>query len=219
LFNITKEELIAFEDRIYDLFEKGDLPYLIHLCGGNEDQLIEIFSDIKKGDYIFSTHRTHYHYLLAGGPPDDLENKIKRGDSMYVFNKDLNFLSSAVLAGCTGMAAGVALSFKMQNKNNKVWCFLGDGAEDEGHFYEAVSFVSGWDLPCTFIIEDNDRQVDTTKIERRGKDIPMEWPSCVKRYHYTPRYPHASTGSGKMVKFKEEVVENYKNSNEYTKVK
>ncbi|HHZ95079.1 MAG TPA: hypothetical protein EYN67_05865 [Flavobacteriales bacterium] len=209
LFNITKEELIAFEDRVYDLFEKGDLPYLIHLCGGNEDQLIDIFKDIEEGDYIFSTHRTHYHYLLAGGSPQKLENKIKEGDSMFVFDNTINFLSTSVLAGLTGVATGTALALKMQNKNNKVWCFVGDGAEDEGHFYEAVSYVEGWELPCTFIVEDNDQQVDTTKKERRGKDHTVEWPSCVKRYYYTPTYPHASTGSGKMVKFKEEVINTY----------
>ena len=209
MFNITKQELISFEDKIYDLFESGDLPYLVHLCGGNEDQLIEIFKDVKEGDYIFSTHRTHYHYLLAGGCPDKLEQKIKDGDSMFVFDNTINFLSTSVLAGLTGVAAGTALALKMQNKDNKVWCFVGDGAEDEGHFYEAVSFVEGWDLPCTFIVEDNDRQVDTSKAERRGKATIIEWPSCVTRYEYIPTYPHASTGSGKMVKFKKEVITTY----------
>tara|TARA_R110002110_G_scaffold132474_1_gene314008 strand:- start:74 stop:718 length:645 start_codon:yes stop_codon:yes gene_type:complete len=209
MFNITKQELISFEDKIYDLFESGDLPYLVHLCGGNEDQLIEIFKDVKEGDYIFSTHRTHYHYLLAGGCPDKLEQKIKDGDSMFVFDNTINFLSTSVLAGLTGVAAGTALALKMQNKDNKVWCFVGDGAEDEGHFYEAVSFVEGWDLPCTFIVEDNDRQVDTSKVERRGKATIIEWPSCVTRYEYIPTYPHASTGSGKMVNFKKEIITAY----------
>ena len=212
MFNATKEELIKFEDGIYDLFEAGDLPYLVHLCGGNEDQLIDIFADIKEGDYIYSSHRTHYHYLLAGGDADALKDRIKRGDSMFVFDRKRNFLSSAILAGCAGMAAGTALSFRMQGKDQHVWCFIGDGAEDEGHFYEAVAFVSGWDLPCTFIIEDNDRQVDTTKKERRGKNTVIDWPSCVVRYHYTPTYPHASTGSGKMVKFNPEVIEAYRDS-------
>ena len=214
MFNATKEELIKFEEGVYALFEAGDLPYLVHLCGGNEDQLIDIFADIKEGDYIYSSHRTHYHYLLAGGDAVALEDRIKRGDSMFVFDRKRNFLSYAILAGCAGMAAGTALSFQMQGKDQHVWCFIGDGAEDEGHFYEAVAFVSGWDLPCTFIIEDNDRQVDTTKKERRGKDTIIEWPSCVVRYNYTPTYPHASTGSGNMVKFKENVIQEYKKNNE-----
>jgi hypothetical protein len=43
----NKKDLIDFEKKVYDLFESGDLPYLIHLCGGNEDNLIEIFKEIK----------------------------------------------------------------------------------------------------------------------------------------------------------------------------
>lgn len=202
MFNITKEELIAFEKKIYDLFEEGELPYLIHLCGGNEEQLIEIFKDINPGDYVFSTHRSHYHYLLAGGSSNLLEKWIKRGDSMFVFDRELNFFTSSVLAGTTCIAAGVALGIKMSGSKQKVYCFIGDGAEDQGHFYEAVRYVDGHNLPCIFIIEDNDRSVDTNVEQRRGTSKDFPWPSCVKRYSYVPTYPHASTGSGKMVKFK-----------------
>lgn len=207
---ISKNQLIEFENKIYNLFENGDLPYLIHLCGGNEDQLINIFKNIKEGDRIFSSHRTHYHYLLSGGNPSILEQKILDGDSMFVFDRKLNFFSSSILAGTACIAAGVALAIKKQNINQHVWCFIGDGAEDEGHFYEAVRFVDGWNLPCTFIIEDNDRSVDTNKEQRRGKDNFI-WPSCVIRYNYKPIYPHASTGSGKIVKFKKESIERYLN--------
>ena len=172
----------------------------MHLCGGNEDQLIEIFEDVIEGDYILSTHRSHYHYLLAGGDEDVLEKKILDGDSMFIFDKKLNFLTSSILAGTCGMAVGIAHSLKLENSPNKVWCFIGDGAEEEGHFYEAVNFVEGWKLPCKFIVEDNDRSVNANKSQRRG-DFVMSWPSCVYRYQYTPTYPHAGTGTGNIIKF------------------
>jgi len=69
---ITKDELIAFEERIARLFEQAQIPYPIHLSGGNEYQLIEIFKEINERDYIFSTHRSHYHYLLAGGSHENI---------------------------------------------------------------------------------------------------------------------------------------------------
>jgi len=188
--NIKKEDLIDFEKRIENLFKQGKIPYLIHLSGGNEDQLIEIFKEINKGDYIFSGHRSHYHYLLAGGSKEELEKKIMNGRSMFVFDKNLNFLSSAIVAGNTGIAAGVAWALKKKGSDRKVWCFLGDGAEDEGHFYEAVRYVEAWDLQCTFIIEDNNLSVKTPKSER-NKDYEINWPKGVRRYHYTPIYPHA----------------------------
>ena len=196
---MNKQDLIDFELRIKALFEQGKLPYLIHLCGGNEDQLIEIYKEIRTGDWIFSTHRSHYHYLLAGGDPDALEQMIKDGRSMFVFDRKLNFYTSSVLAGTCGIAAGVAHSLKEQGSASKVWCFLGDGAEDEGHFYEAVNYVAGSGLPCTFIIEDNDRSVDTSKAAR-GK-ATMTWPDCVRRYYYTPTFPHGGAGCKTMVTF------------------
>lgn len=194
----TKQELIVFEERIKNLWEAGKIPFPVHFCGGNEDQLIEIFREIHPRDYIFSTHRSHYHYLLAGGPEEKLEKMILRGDSMHIFDKDLNFLTTAIVAGGVGIAAGIALGLKKQNSAQRVWCFLGDGAEDEGHFYEAVRYVDGQDLPCTFIIEDNDRSVETSKSERYGPS-KIDWPDCVRRYNYVATYPHV--GSGKWVNF------------------
>ena len=79
------EDLISFEKRIIDMWENGDLPYLIHLSGGNEQQLIDIFRAIDKDDYVLSTHRNHYHYLLHGGSPDRLESfMLFRLNNKYV---------------------------------------------------------------------------------------------------------------------------------------
>lgn len=222
----TKEQLIAFENQVKELWEAGDLPYLIHLCGGNEDPLIEIFKEIQPGDWVFSTHRNHYHALLSGMAPNELLEKIKRGDSMFVFGGGENiqpstfnaqpsmpvkFLTSSVLAGTCGIAAGVAHTIKQSTLNPQlstrpphVWCFIGDGAEDEGHFYEAVRFVNSHQLPCTFIIEDNNRSVDTDRAGRHPY-WPGELGGCVKRYHYTPTYPHAGSGCKHQIVFKEKL--------------
>jgi len=200
---MTAHDLINFELRIRRLFAEGKLPYLIHLCGGNETQLIEIFKEIHPQDWVFSTHRSHYHYLLHGGDPDALEQMIRDGRSMFVFDLSRNFYSSSVLAGTCGIAAGVAQTLAEAGNPRKVWCFLGDGAEDEGHFYEAVNYVDGKNLPCTFIIEDNDRSVDTTKSQR-GRGM-IGWPSCVRRYCYKPTYPHGGAGLKQIVSFDQSI--------------
>ena len=192
--SITKEDLIEFEKRIAHHWENAEIPYPVHLSGGNEDFLIKIFDRVKEGDYIFSTHRSHYHYLLAGGSQDELEKKIMDGKSMYVYDKNINFLSSAIVSGNATIAAGVALGLKMKNSKNHVWCFSGDGAEDEGHFYEAVRYVEGHKLPCIFILEDNGLSVETPKKERYG-NFEINWPSCVERYSFKPTYPHLGTGA------------------------
>ena len=197
----NKEQLIRFEDQVKLLWEAGRLPYLTHLCGGNEDQLIHIFEQINPIDWVFSTHRAHYHYLLKGGTDMDLIGKILDGKSMFLFNNELKFFSSSLVAGTPAIAAGVAMALQRSGREGHVWCFVGDGAEDEGHFYEAVKLVDARELPCTFVIEDNDRNVETSKKERWGfindrnqESWDKHWPNCVHRYHYTPVYPHAGSG-------------------------
>ena len=187
----TKEELIAFEDRIGDLYLDNKLPFLFHLSGGNEDQLIEIFKDIKEGDYVISNHRSHYHALLHGIPPEVVEQRILDGRSMFIYDRQRNFFCSAIIGGTPAIAAGIAWALKRKGSDKKVWCFIGDGTEDSGHTYEAVRYVDGFDLPCTFVIENNNRSVESTNEERWGKSADYQWNSpSVLKYHYDITYPH-----------------------------
>jgi hypothetical protein len=188
----TPDELIAFEDHIGDLYLDNQLPFLFHLSGGNEEQLIEIFKDIREGDYVISNHRSHYHALLHGLPPEDVEDYIKNGRSMFIYDRKRNFFCSAIIGGTPAIAAGIAWALKKKGSDSKVWCFVGDGTEDNGHLYEAVRYVDGWDLPCTFVIENNDRSVESTNSERWGTKADFDWNSpSVLKYKYEITYPHA----------------------------
>ena len=187
----TKEELIAFEDHIGDLYMDNQLPFLFHLSGGNEEQLIEIFKDIKEGDYVISSHRNHYHALLHGIPPEVVEDRIKNGRSMFIYDRERNFFVSAIIGGTPAIAAGVAWALKRKGSDQKVWCFVGDGTEDNGHLSEAVRYADGFDLPCTFIIESNDRSCEASNDDRWGKTGHPTWDSSrIIKYHYEPTYPH-----------------------------
>lgn len=194
----TEKDMTNFEAGIQRMWESGDLPCLLHLCGGNERQLVELFKEARDGDWFFSTHRNHYHALLAGITPERLRALILAGKSMFVFDRERNFVSSSILAGNCAMAVGVAYALKESGSKRKVWCFVGDGAEEEGHFYEAALYAEGHDLPITFVVEDNDRQVDTDKAARRGKELRgLEYlfPSVVRRYQYRATFPHAGSGA------------------------
>ena len=188
----TKEELIEFENRIGDLYMDNKLPFLFHLSGGNEDQLIEIFENISEGDWVISNHRSHYHALLHGIPPETVEDRILNGRSMFIYDKQRNFFCSAIIGGTPAIAAGIAWALKRKGSKSKVWCFIGDGTEDSGHTYEAIRYVDGFDLPCTFIIENNNRSVESTNEERWGKTADYKWDSKnVIKYYYDITYPHA----------------------------
>ncbi len=189
---MKKADLIAFEDRIGKLYEDGSLPFLFHLSGGNEDQLIELFKEIDDEDYVLSNHRSHYHALLHGISPDKLENLILNGRSMFVYDKEKNFFCSAIIGGTPGIAVGIAWALKQKGSKQKVWCFVGDGTEDNGHLYEAIRYAEGWDLPCIFVIENNNRSVEATNSDRWGKSGDYDWQSSkVVKYKYEITYPHA----------------------------
>jgi len=188
----TEEELIAFEDRIGDLYLDNKLPFLFHLSGGNEKELISIFENINEGDYVISNHRSHYHALLHGIPPEVVEDRILNGRSMFIYDRERNFFCSAIIGGTPAIAAGIAWALKRKGSKQKVWCFVGDGTEDNGHLYEAIRYVDGWDLPCTFVIENNDRSVEASNSERWGTAGDYEWSSpSVLKYKYEITYPHA----------------------------
>ena len=150
----TSDSLLEFELRVKKEFEDGHINAPIHLSGGNENQLISIFELIEPRDYVISSHRSHYHYLLKGGDPEVLMKEIRgekggccggQGRSMHIYDTHLNFFTSAIVGGGCGIAVGIALGIKKKHPDTMktrpyVWCFCGDGAEDSGHFIEAVRF-------------------------------------------------------------------------------
>lgn len=207
----TQTKLKQFEADLATKFEEGKINCPLHLSGGNEKELISIFKEIEERDYVFSTHRAHYHYLLKGGDEQRLIDEILglesgvckgQGRSMHLFDASIKFYTSAIVGGLLSMAVGVAMGIKQltPDKNNRehVWCFLGDGAEDSGWFVECVRLANGRDLPITFIVEDNDFSIDVPKKQRWHNYVPVE-SNNVLHYTYNRIYPHV--GIGKNVSF------------------
>jgi len=189
---MTADELIAFEKDIAVEFEAGHIKAPVHLHGGNEKELIEIFKDIKINDWVFSTHRSHYHALLKGIPPEWVKTEILKGHSITINNAEHKFFSSAIVGGICPIALGVAMT------GQKVWCFVGDMAAETGIFHECIKYAYGHYLPITFIIENNSMSVDTPTQAVWGCTQLKASENCV-RYDYERIYPHQ--GSGKWVTF------------------
>jgi len=196
---MNRQELHAFTNEIKDLFDAGKIRSPVHLSLGNEDELIKIFAEVKANDWCFSTHRSHYHALLKGIPPDWLKSEILDNRSIHISNKDYKFFSSAIVGGICPIALGVALALKRKNAQNKVWCFVGDMAATTGIFYECLKYASRNDLPIVFVIEDNGLSVNTCTEESWGLG---DWEidgDKVRHYEYIRILPHS--GSGKFIVF------------------
>ena len=96
---LNSTELIEFEKEIAELFEAGKIRAPVHLHGGNEEQLIEIFKQIKPEDWVCSTHRSHYHALLKGIPREYVKRAILAGQSITLNFAEYRFFTSAIVGG------------------------------------------------------------------------------------------------------------------------
>ena len=146
---IETKDLIQFSEEIKDLFLVGEIHAPIHLSVGSEDALIEIFKDIRPQDWVFSTHRSHYHALLKGIPPEWIKAAILVGKSMHLNNREYRFVTSSIVGGCLPIAVGVAMAIKRKGLDEKVWVFIGDMASTTGMCHECLLYASGWELPIT----------------------------------------------------------------------
>ena len=101
---MDKKELISFEEDIKKIYEDGKIKAPVHLSGGNEEQLIEIFKNVDKDDWVFSSWRNHYHALLHGVDKEFLKDLIVRGKSMSVYSDKPKFYSSSIVGGIIPIA-------------------------------------------------------------------------------------------------------------------
>lgn len=197
----TETELISFEEDIANEFNSAKIKAPIHLYSGNESKMIEIFNQIKDDDWVFCTWRSHYQCLLKGVPPNILKDDIMNGKSITLCYPEYKVYSSAIVTGNIPIATGVALDIKRKKQNNKVWCFVGDMTSETGTFFENWKYSVNFDLPITFIIEDNSKSVctDTRKTWNNNHLFFENINKKIIYYKYETKYPHA--GAGKRVQF------------------
>lgn len=165
---LTVEELLAFEADIAAEFEAGHIAAPVHLAGGNEQPLIEIFKGIADEDWVAGGWRMHYACLLKGVPPAELKAAIMAGKSIALCFPSHRVISSAIVGGICPIAMGIAWALKRQGKLGKVWCFVGDMTACTGIFAETARYAMFHALPITFVVEDNGKSVCTPTREVWG---------------------------------------------------
>lgn len=189
---LTKDELIEFEQDIANEFNAGHIRAPVHLENGNEEKLIEIFSDVATNDWICCSWRSHYKCLLKGVPPDELKAAIMAGKSISLCFPTHKIISSAIVGGILPIALGIALAMKRQRKPDRVWCFMGDMTAQTGMAHECVKYAVGFGLPIEFIIEDNGLSVCTDTKAVWGEQHDRT--TTIEHFTYSSIYPHAGAG-------------------------
>ena len=194
--SISPADLIAFESEIAADFNAGRIKAPVHLAGGNENELIAIFREIKPDDWVLCTWRSHYHCLLKGVPPDHLKAAIHAGRSIALCFPAHRILCSAIVGGICPIAVGLAWAIKERGGRERVHAFVGDMTAMGGIYHESMVYAARHALPLHWIVEDNGKSVCTSTREVWGAHAEVP---CVTHYDYHLDKPHV--GTGRFVRF------------------
>ncbi|HOL67754.1 MAG TPA: thiamine pyrophosphate-dependent enzyme [bacterium] len=158
-------EIRQFEDKIMELLARNIAEGGSHLYAGMEAVAVGAISVLRPDDYITSTHRGHGHAIAKDGDLKALMAEILgkktgvckgKGGSLHLADVSKgNLGANGVVGGSIGMATGAALSVKMRKTNQVVVCFFGDGATNQGIFYESLNIAALWKLPVVYVCENN----------------------------------------------------------------
>lgn len=155
----------SVEENIAKEYVNNQMRCPVHLSIGQEIVSAVVGLNQEVRDTAVSSHRAHAHYLAKGG---DLYKMIAeiygkvtgcckgRGGSMHLIDLDVGFLgSSAIVGNSIPIGVGAGFTHKLNNSDALSFVFLGDGAIEEGSFYESINFSAVQKLPIVYICENN----------------------------------------------------------------
>ncbi|MDY6900961.1 MAG: pyruvate dehydrogenase (acetyl-transferring) E1 component subunit alpha [Cyanobacteriota bacterium] len=162
-----------FEDKCAEMYYRGKMFGFVHLYNGQEAVSSGVIQAMRPGeDFVSSTYRDHVHALSAGVPAKEVMAELfgkatgcskGRGGSMHMFSAEHGLLGGyAFVAEGIPVASGAAFQTKYrrevlgdENADQVTACFFGDGACNNGQFYETLNMAALWKLPIIFVVENN----------------------------------------------------------------
>lgn len=162
-----------FEDKCAEMYYRGKMFGFVHLYNGQEAVSSGIIKALRPGeDYVSSTYRDHVHALSAGVPPSEVMAELfgketgcskGRGGSMHMFSAEHHLLGGyAFVAEGIPVATGAAFQTKYRREalgqkdaDQVTVCFFGDGASNNGQFFECLNMAALWKLPIIYVVENN----------------------------------------------------------------
>lgn len=182
-----------FEVRCTQSYQDKKIGGFCHVYIGQEAVAVGCTQAVKPEDPIVTAYRDHGHALARGMTARacmaEMYGKVGgcakgKGGSMHMFDRPNNLYGGHGIVGAqTPLGAGLAFATKYEDevinggKNRRVTlCFLGDGAVNQGAFYEAMNLAGLFDIPVIFIVENNGYSMGTA-IDR---GTTMSHDLCIK---------------------------------------
>lgn len=167
------------EEIINEYHPANEMRCPVHFCIGQESIPSALSQLICKNDYLLSHHRSHGYYLAKGGTTKallaELYGRISgtnggKAGSQEISQTSIHFYSGAILSGQLAIAVGVGLGFQLKSEDNVAIATFGDGAVDEGVFWEAMNYAQLCKLPVVFICENNCYSTYSPQLKRQPAD-------------------------------------------------
>ena len=182
------------EEAISTRYVEQEMRCPVHLSIGQEAAAAGVCLALETRDKVFSTHRSHAHYLSKGGDLRKMLAEIYgkatgciggRGGSMHIMDLDVNMVASIPIVGsCIPLAVGSALADSLDGRDDVSIAYLGDASVEEGVFHESANFAKLRDLPVLFVCENNLYSV-YTQLHERQPDRPI---TSLAEAHGIPTY-------------------------------
>ena len=168
------------EEKIIELYGSDKIKSPVHLSIGQESIAVGVSLALEDNDIVFSNYRGHAHYIAKGGNFNkmwaELFGKSRgtargKGGSMHLNDWSKKFMSTSAIVGTSvPEAVGYAYALKYKDEKGSVICYLGDGATEEGVFWESINFAVLHKLPIIFICENNKYAIYTHQSRRSAGD-------------------------------------------------
>jgi len=160
-----------FEEKCGEIYTAGKIGGFCHLCIGQEAISVAASHVMGPVDTMITAYRSHGQALARGLTPFQVMAELMgkeggsskgKGGSMHLFHTERFFYGGHGIVGAqTALGAGLAFAHKYTQDNGVCLTFLGDGATNQGQFFESMNMASLWDLPILYIIENNGYSMGT----------------------------------------------------------
>lgn len=161
----TMLRIRRIEEAIAAHYPEQKMRTPVHLSIGQEAVAALVGTKLRADDFAVSTHRAHAHYLAKGGSLNamiaEIYGKVTgccrgRGGSMHLIDQSVGFMGSTAIVGNTiPIGVGLGLAIQLAGTDAISCVFVGDGAIEEGVFFESLNFAVLKNLPVLFICENN----------------------------------------------------------------
>ena len=166
------------ENAIKKYYHEDEMKTPMHMSAGGEAISAGVCQALTNEDQVFGTYRSHALYLSKTGDVEGFFTELygkdggiaqgKAGSMHLSLPLKGHMLSSAIVASSIPVAVGNAYANKFLNNKKLTVVFFGDGAIDEGNFWESINMACLWELPILFVCEYNGLAVHTTDKIRHG---------------------------------------------------